>query len=140
MTGLLRLIERSISAFQRSARMKRLGELELEITMNSHRTRYFVLVSKQIPYGFFPFEIGQSDADPWSLLDGWEYRSYEVPSPGSLERVEVTGEDVFIIQASGSSINDISGDDISFGPNRHRVPPILKFAWPASWQCRDRSF
>ena len=52
--------------------------------MKAQSTRHFMPVSKHIPPRFFPFKTGAGDLDAWSFSKEWEYRLYEMPSPGSL--------------------------------------------------------
>ena len=96
--------------------MSRSGKLELENVVNTQPIKHFVLVSKHIPSGFFPFETGINDADPWAPLSDWDYRTYEVPNTGSLEGVETDRDDMFVVEACGPSFEQLDNDLVSYGP------------------------
>lgn len=77
----------------------------------ANATKYYVLVSKTIPFGMVALdasdEHGLREAAENTLVDGWEYRVYEVPEFGSFEGVEVTEDDRFIVQAQGYSLEKL---------------------------------
>lgn len=71
-------------------------------------TKYFVLVSEQIPFDMMALdasgEHGLAEGPSNKLVSEWDYRVYEVPEFGSFEGVEVTEDDRFIVQAQGYSL------------------------------------
>lgn len=71
--------------------------------------KHYVLVSTKIPHEFevlTPSEGGTPGFD-MAIIDGWDYRVYEVPEFGNFEGVEVTKDDRFIAQVQGYSLTEI---------------------------------
>ena len=102
----------------------------------ANETKYFVLVSAQIPREFDALdasgEHGIVEGPENTLIEGWDHRVYEVPEFGSLEGVKITKSNRFVAQLQGPSLTELEcwphevgviGDMRSWGSEYRIVTP-----------------